>query len=72
MRILGVILIVIGVLGLAWGGITYVKDRDSLDLGIAEITVEDKETIPIPPIVGVIALVAGAALLIGGRRGLSS
>lgn len=68
MRILGLVLVIIGVLGLAWGGITYVKDRDSLDLGVAKVTVEDKETIPIPPVVGVIALVAGGALLIGRRR----
>jgi len=68
MRILGLILVAVGVIGLAWGGITYVKDRDTLDLGVAEITVEDKETIPIPPVVGIVALIAGAALLIRGRR----
>ena len=36
--VIAVIMIAIGVIGLAWGGITYVKDRDTLDLGVAEIT----------------------------------
>lgn len=66
--VVAVIMIVLGVIGLAWGGITYVKDRDTLDLGIAEITTEEKETVPIPPIVSGLLLVAGASLLVLGRR----
>jgi hypothetical protein len=68
MRLLGLLLIIVGAIGLLWGGITYVRDRDSVDLGIAEVTVEDKETIPIPPVAGVVALVVGAAILVSRRR----
>jgi hypothetical protein len=66
--ILGVVLIAVGVVGLIWGGITYVKDRDTVDLGVAEITVQEKETVPIPPLVSGLALVAGTAVLLVGRR----
>jgi hypothetical protein len=68
MRILGIVLVIVGIIGLAWGGITFVKDRDSVDLGVAKVTVEDKETIPIPPVAGAIAVIAGAAMLFSRRR----
>lgn len=67
-RIAGLVLIGVGVIGLIWGGITYVKDRDTVDLGVAELTVTDKDTVAIPPVASVIALIAGSALLIMGRR----
>jgi hypothetical protein len=66
--VVAMIMIVLGVIGLAWGGITYVKDRDTIDLGIAEITTEEKDTVPIPPIVSGLLLVGGASLLVLGRR----
>lgn len=69
MRILGIILVIIGVVSLLWGGITYVKDRDTVDLGIAKITTEDKERLSIPPALGVVALVAGGLLIgVSSRR----
>ena len=55
----GVVLIVIGLIGLIYGGITYVKDRDTVDLGIAHVTIEDKEHLQIHPALGGIILVAG-------------
>ena len=67
-RIAGLVLIAVGVVGLVWGGITYVKDRDTLDLGVAQITVTEKDSIPIPPLAGAVALIAGSALLFAGRR----
>ena len=63
MRILGIILIVIGVLSLIWGGVTYVKDRDTVDLGVAKVVTEEKERVSIPPILGVVALVVGGVLV---------
>jgi hypothetical protein len=66
--VIAVIMIVVGVIGLAWGGITYVKDRDTVDLGIAEITTEEKETVPVPPIISALLLVGGTSLLLLGRR----
>lgn len=69
MRITGIILIVLGVIGLAYGGITYTRRRDTVNLGPISATVTQRQTFPIPPVAGAIALVAGIGLLIaGGRR----
>lgn len=69
MRIVGIILIVIGVLALIFQGITYTRTRQVVDIGPIEARAEEEETIPIPPIVGGILLVAGVALVVvGGRK----
>jgi hypothetical protein len=63
-RIAGLILIVIGLVGLLWGGISWTDERTVVDLGPIEARAEERETIPVPPIVGGIALVAGIVLLV--------
>lgn len=63
--IVGVLLIVFGAIVLVMGGVSYVKDRDKVDLGIVKVTSERRGFVP--PVVGVIALVAGVALLFAGR-----
>jgi hypothetical protein len=69
MRIVGIILIVLGIIGLVYGGITYTRRRETVSIGPLDATVTQRETVPISPIVGGIALVAGVGLLIaGGRR----
>ena len=69
MRITGIILIILGVIGLAYGGITYTRRRDTVSIGPITATVNQRETVPIPPVAGAIALVAGIGLLIVcGRR----
>ena len=69
MRITGIILIVLGIIGLAYGGITYTRRRDTVSIGPITATVNQRETVPIPPVAGAIALVAGIGLIIaGGRR----
>jgi len=69
MRIAGIILIIVGIVGLAYGGITYTRRRNTVSLGPISATVTQRETLPISPIAGAIALVAGIGLLIaGGRR----
>lgn len=65
--IIGVLLIVFGAIVLVMRGVSYVKDRDKVDLGIARIETEERGFIP--PIVGGIALLAGIALLFAARRG---
>ena len=68
--LVGILLIALGVAGLLYGGITYTKDRDSLDLGVAEITVEDKERLTIHPGLGAVVLVAGLVVaVVGARKG---
>ena len=68
MRIAGIILIIIGVVGLAYGGITYTRRRDTVSLGPITATVNQRETFPISPVVGALALVAGIGLLVAGSR----
>jgi hypothetical protein len=65
----GLALIVLGVLGLVYGGVTYTRARHEVELGPLEVNVEEKESIPIPPLVAGLAVVAGVALVaLGGRR----
>ena len=64
----GVILIVIGVISLVFQGITYTRHKKVLQVGSFEATTEQHKTIPLPPIIGGVALVAGVALLMVGRR----
>ncbi|HVE80447.1 MAG TPA: hypothetical protein VNA89_16400 [Gemmatimonadaceae bacterium] len=66
--LLGIILIALGALGLAYGGITYTKSRETVGVGPVRVTAERKETVPIAPIVSGIAIVAGIALVVGTRR----
>ncbi len=67
-RIVGVILILVALVSFVWGGISYTRDEKVLDLGPIEATAERRETIPLPPIIGGVALVAGIVLLVAGRR----
>jgi hypothetical protein len=64
----GIPLIVIGVIALGYQGFTYTTQKKVLDLGPIQATKEEHHTIPLPPIVGVIALVGGAAVLVMGQR----
>jgi uncharacterized membrane protein len=64
----GILLVVIGALALAYQGITYTKHEDVLDIGPIHATADRQERIPLPPILGGLALVGGIALLIAGSR----
>jgi uncharacterized membrane protein HdeD (DUF308 family) len=66
--VVGIALIVLGLAALAYQGITYTTRETVLDLGPIEATAEEEETIPLPPIVGIVAVVAGVALVIAGVR----
>jgi len=68
MRALGVILVLLGILALAYGGITYTHREKVIDLGPIQATANEKEHIPLPPILGGAALVAGLVLLVAKRR----
>ena len=70
-RVVGMILLVAGLIVLAWGGFTYTQNRHNVDLGPVEFNVSEKKTVPIPPIAGAVAMVAGLALLVAGsgKRG---
>jgi drug/metabolite transporter (DMT)-like permease len=67
--IIGIILIVLGVVGFALGGFSFTQKEKVLDLGPIEATAEDKETVPIPPILAGLALVGGVVLVaVSARR----
>jgi hypothetical protein len=66
--IVGIVLIVLGLAGLAYQGFSFTREEEILDVGPIEATKETKETIPIPPIVGVLALAGGVALVVAGTR----
>jgi len=62
------ILIVLGVLGLAWGGFTYTTREKVVDLGPIHATRDETHSIPLPPIVGAAALIGGVVLMVSGRK----
>ena len=68
MRIVGIVLIVIGVISLAIGGISYTRREKVIDLGPIEATAEREKTIPLPPLLGGLALAGGIVLLIAGSK----
>ena len=66
--LLGIILIVVGIVAFAYQGITYTTREKVVDLGPMHVTAERTRTLPLPPIVGAIALVGGIVLLVTGRK----
>jgi hypothetical protein len=66
--IIGVILIVIGIIALVYGGITYTKREKVLDIGPIQATAEKEHTIPFPPVLGAICLAGGVVLVIVSSR----
>ncbi len=69
MRLAGIVLVVVGVLALAYGGFTYTTREKIVDIGPIEATAETEKTVPLPPLVGAAALIGGIALLVAsGRR----
>ena len=66
--LLGVILLVAGLVGLAWPVISYTKTEKVVDLGPIEVTAEREKHIPVPPIVGGLAVVAGVVIIVASSR----
>ena len=65
---IGVILIVIGIISFAYQGITYTTREKVVDIGPIHMTAEKTKTIPLPPIVGGLALLGGIVLLVTGNK----
>jgi hypothetical protein len=66
--IVGILLVFVGTIALAYQGISYTTHKKILDIGPVQATKEEHKTLPIPPIVGGIALVSGIALLVAGGK----
>jgi UDP-N-acetylmuramyl pentapeptide phosphotransferase/UDP-N-acetylglucosamine-1-phosphate transferase len=67
----GILLIVLGALVLAYQGINYTRQKKVLDVGSVHVTTETHERIPLSPILGGLAVVGGVVLLVAGARNKS-
>ena len=62
-KLVGAVLLALGILALAYGGFSYTKDTDKVDVGPIHLEVKDKERVNIPLWAGVAAAIAGGVLL---------
>jgi len=67
-KIIGIALIVLGALGLAYGSFSYTKETHDVKVGPIELSVKDKETVNVPVWVGIGAMVIGGLLLVFGSK----
>lgn len=67
-KTLGIVLIVLGLFGLAWGGFTYTTREKVIDIGPIHATRDETHHIPLSPIAGAVVLIGGVALLFAGKR----
>ncbi len=65
--IIGIILIVIGIIALAYGGFSYTKREKVVDAGPLQVSADREKTVPLPPILGA-CLVGGILLVVAGNR----
>jgi hypothetical protein len=63
-QIVAILLIVVGLVSLVWGGISWTREETVLDLGPIQATTRERETVPMPPILGGLLLAGGVALLL--------
>ena len=68
LTIVGIVLIALGVIALAYQGITYTTKEKVIDIGPLKVEATKEKTIPLPPVLGGVAVVAGVVLLIVGAR----
>ena len=68
MKIIALALIVFGVIALAYGGISYTRDKKVIDLGPIQATAKTRETIPLPPVLGIVAIAGGTVMLVAAAR----
>jgi hypothetical protein len=68
MKGLAIVLIVLGLVGLVYGGVSWTRREKVVDLGPVEVTHDKRETVPLPPVVGGILLLGGIAILVSQAR----
>ena len=68
MKLIGILLIILGVLALAYGGIRYTRQEPVLSIGTLQATTERHHEILIPPVVGIVAIVGGIVLVVTDVR----
>jgi drug/metabolite transporter (DMT)-like permease len=65
--IIGIALLVLGVLAVAYQGFSYTVPKKAVDLGPIQVTRQERHTVPLPPILGALALIGGIAVLVLDR-----
>jgi hypothetical protein len=68
MKAIGIVLLLIGILSLAYQGFTYTTQKKVVDIGPIQATREERHTVPLPPILGALALIGGVVVLVSDRR----
>ena len=66
--IIGIVLIAIGILALAYGGFSYTTREKVIDAGPLQVSAEKEKSIPLPPILGGLCLVGGIVLVLAGNK----
>ena len=67
--VVGVLLIIVGLIGFALGGISFTHEKKDIDLGPLQVSHKESNTIPISPILSTLSLLVGAGLVVVGVRG---
>lgn len=67
-KTLGIILIALGLVGLVWGGFAYTTREKVVDIGPIHATRDQTHNVPLPPIAGAVAVIAGIVLLVAGKK----
>lgn len=68
MKAIGLVLIVLGIIGLTYGGISWTRKDKVVDIGPIEVTADKHESVPLSPIAGGLCLAAGVALVFSARK----
>ena len=68
MKIAGILLIIFGVAALIYGGFTYTSQKKVVDFGALQINRTENHTLPVPPILGIVAIAGGAGLIYFGTK----
>ena len=68
MKLAGIVLLVVGIISLAYQGFSYTRTERVVDLGPVEINKQTEQHVPLPPLLGGMALVGGIVLLLAGRK----
>lgn len=71
MTIAGVVLVVLGVVALVYQGVTYTSHETVIDIGPLHATADRQRTLPLPPVLGIAAVIGGVVLLVAGGRKLA-
>ena len=68
MKILGILLIIGGIVALVYGGFSYTTTKKAVDMGPLQINHKENHSVPLPPVLGIVAIVGGGALLYFGAK----